>query len=409
MKIRRRIVLSALLSAASVATVRPALAAAPDDVKFAVVAPLSGPWGRAGQFIVDGARMAVDEINQSGGIKALGGAKVVLVTADAGDTADKAKSAVQRLLSQEPGLVGGTGAWLSSFTLAITEVTEREKLPWLTISYADSITSRGFRYVFQTAPTGSRFTQEVMPALLDILTQVNGTRPKTVALLGDNTAASQSFAKPIVDTVAKANGLEVVANEVYTPPLSDATSIVRKVRSANPDLAVLLTSNVPDMKLVLDKMAEFRMNGKVALYGGGGHLGSPELGQTVRPDALDGLFFSVANWTTKGMEGLAQRYVARTGEPYMPHEAIGGYGDMWVLKEAIEQAGSADRVKVGEALHRMNLTTGPAAVAYPGGVRFAENGLRTNARILLVQWQHGTPVVVSPPELAIAKPLGTRR
>ena len=111
--------------------------------------------------------MAVDEINRAGGIKALGGAKVVLVTADAGDSAEKAKSAVQRLISQEPELVGGTGAWLSSFTLAITEVTEREKLPWLTLSYADGITSRGFKYVFQTSPTGSRFTQEVMPTLLD--------------------------------------------------------------------------------------------------------------------------------------------------------------------------------------------------------------------------------------------------
>ena len=89
----------------------------------------------------------------------------------------------------------------------------------------------------------------------------------------------------------------------------------------------------------------------------------------------------------------------------MPHEAISGYGDMWILKEAIEQTGSADRAKVGETMHRMKLTSGPAAVAYPGGVQFAENGLRIGSRVLLVQWQHGTPVVVAPTELAVAKPL----
>ena len=34
----------------------------------------------------------------------------------------------------QPDLVGGTGSWLSSFTLAVTEVTERAQLPWLTLS-----------------------------------------------------------------------------------------------------------------------------------------------------------------------------------------------------------------------------------------------------------------------------------
>ncbi len=97
--------------------------------------------------------MAVDEINQQGGVKALGGAKLTLKIADASDSPEKAKSAAERLLSQEPQLVAGIGSWLSSFTLAITEVTERQQLPWLTLSYADTITGRGFKYVFQTSPT----------------------------------------------------------------------------------------------------------------------------------------------------------------------------------------------------------------------------------------------------------------
>ncbi len=379
------------------------------DVTFAVVAPLSGPWGRGGQLILSGAQMAVDDINQSGGIKALGGAKVRLVSADAGDSAEKAKSAVQRLVSQEPNLIGGTGAWLSSFTLAVTEVTEREKLPWLTLSYADPITARGFHYVFQTSATGSRMSQEVMPLLLGALQAANGTRPKSAALLADNTPASQSFAKPLSETLLKANGVELVDSETYTPPLSDATSIVRKMRSAEPDLAILMTSNVPDMKLVMEKMSEFKLIGKVASYGGGGHLGSPELGQNVRPAVLDGLYFSIPNWTVKGQEDLSRRYVARTKEPFMAHEAISGYGDMWILKEALEQTGVADRAKVGETMHRMNLVSGPAAVAYPGGVKFAENGLREQSRVLLVQWQHGVPVVVAPADLATAKPLPTKR
>src|SRR5947207_15830260 len=79
-------------------------------VKIAMIAPLSGPWARQGQLLRMGAEMALDDINQQGGVKALGGAKMELVVADAGDNTEKAKNAAQRLLAQEPDLVGGTGA-----------------------------------------------------------------------------------------------------------------------------------------------------------------------------------------------------------------------------------------------------------------------------------------------------------
>ena len=108
--------------------------------------------------------MAVDHINAQGGIKALGGAKLKLVVLDSGDTTEKAKNAAQRMVAQETDLVAASGAYLSSFTLAVTEVTERASLPVLTLSYSDLITDRGFKYVFQTAATaGSHGTAGVAP------------------------------------------------------------------------------------------------------------------------------------------------------------------------------------------------------------------------------------------------------
>ena len=131
------------------------LRAQPKPVKVAVIAPLSGPWARQGTLVKWGAETAINEINATGGIKSMGGAKLELVQIDAGDSAEKAKNAAQRLVAQEPEVVGGTGAWLSTFTLAVTEVTERAQIPWLTLSYADSITDRGFKYVFQSSmPAG---------------------------------------------------------------------------------------------------------------------------------------------------------------------------------------------------------------------------------------------------------------
>jgi branched-chain amino acid transport system substrate-binding protein len=96
-----------------------------------------------------GAELGIEDINAQGGIKALGGAKLELVVIDTGDTTEKAKHAAQRMVAEYPDLVAATGSYLSSFTLAVTEVTERAKLPMLTLSYSDLITERGFKYIFQ--------------------------------------------------------------------------------------------------------------------------------------------------------------------------------------------------------------------------------------------------------------------
>jgi branched-chain amino acid transport system substrate-binding protein len=132
-----------LASGAAVLAPRRVRAQAPKEVKIAMLVPLSGPWARQGILEQMGARMAIADINNAGGIKALGGAKLRLIEYDTGDSAEKAKDAAQRMIAQEPDLVGGFGCWLSTFTLAATEVTERAELPWLTLSYSDAITGRG--------------------------------------------------------------------------------------------------------------------------------------------------------------------------------------------------------------------------------------------------------------------------
>ena len=151
MTVPGRILTLALALALAVPLVGPSPAPAADDVKIALVAPLSGRWARQGQLKKMGAEMAIEEINSQGGIKALGGAKIVLREADAGDSVEKAVSAAQRVLTREK-ISAGIGSWLSSFTLGVTEVAERLQVPWLSLSYADSITERGFKYTFQTSP-----------------------------------------------------------------------------------------------------------------------------------------------------------------------------------------------------------------------------------------------------------------
>src|SRR5689334_19811407 len=343
------------------------------SVKIAMIAPLSGPWARQGQLLRQGADMAVEEFNSQGGIKSLGGAKLEIIYGDAGDNTEKAKNAAQRLLSDHPDLVGGSGAWLSSFTLAVTEVTERARIPWLTLSYSDAITNRGFKFVFQTSPTAEWQAAQTVPTALDLAQSATGKRPTTVGLIMDNTASPTSFAKPLREGGLEKAGLKLVVDQIFTPPLSDATPLIEKVRSTKPGFLLLLTSAMPDCKLVLEKLDEFKLShGKLPLVGNGAPFGSPELLKTIGPELLEGLLFSVANWPTKGQEEFIERFKKKTGELFLTQDALCGYGHPSILAEALEACGAADKIKVAEAIRAMNLTTGPAAQCFPGPIKFDE-------------------------------------
>jgi branched-chain amino acid transport system substrate-binding protein len=397
----------ALTAAASVAG--KAHAQAPTEVKIAMLVPLTGPWARSGQLEKLGAEMAIDDVNAAGGIKALGGAKLKLMQYDAGESPDKAKDAAQRMIAQVPDLVGGFGCWGSSLTLAATEVTERAGLPWLTLSYSDLITGRGFSHVFQTSPTANFQAQRLVPTIVDLATRATGKKPTKMAMIGDNTSANIGYFNDLRTNTLKANGLTAVVDEMFTPPLSDATTLVQKVRSARPEFCIMLSTNVPDDKLLLDKFAEYGLTGKIPIIGGGGHIGAPELLNVTSAEELQGLMAGVANWPGKTMAEISQRFVERTKEPWFGHDSVGAYAHVWILAAALEQAGAADRAKVNEALRTMDMRDGPA-LYYPGGhLKFDDKGRRVDAQLVVIQWQDGKPVTVYPPEIATASAIWPKK
>lgn len=378
--------------------------AAPADVEIAMLVPLSGPWAREGQLEKMGAEMAIDDVNNAGGIRALGGARLKLLQFDTQDTAEKAKDAAQRMLAQNPHLVGGFGCWLSTFTLPVTEITERAHLPWLTLSYSDLITSRGYKYVFQSSPTAVDQAEDTIPMIMELAQKSTGKRPTKTVMVGDNTAASVSFRKPILSHVLKDQKVTLGFDEVYTPPLSDATTLVQPVRSARPDFVLLLSTNVPDDKLLIDNFNEFGMPpSKLPLIGNGGHWAVPELVKNTGKAELEGAMAGLANWPGKGSEEVAQRFIKRTGEPWFGHDSIFGYAHVMILAAALEKAGAADREKVNDAIHALDMTTGPALL-FPGHhLKYDEKGRRVGAKMVMIQWQDGAPVAVYPDDVAVAK------
>jgi branched-chain amino acid transport system substrate-binding protein len=373
-------------------------------VTFAMISPLSGPWAREGELQRGGAEMAIDDINAAGGIKALGGAKVRLVQYDAGDSAEKAKNAAQRMISQEPDVCGGFGAWLSTFTLAVTEVTERAEIPWFTQSYSDLITGRGFRFIFQSSPTAVDQAEKALPTILDLAERSTGKRPKRIGIISDNTASSVSFLKPIRSHVLADLGLTAVVDEVFTPPLTDASTLIQRVRSARPDFLLALPSNVPDDKIILDKLAEMGLGGgKLPVVGNGGHWATPELVANAGKETVQGMMIITAGGAGRGLEDIERRYMVRTKEPWMLQEPIMAYGHIMLLATAVERAASADRRKVAEQIRSFDLRDWPALL-FPGRhVQYDAAGRRIDAKLMIVQWQDGRIVTTDPPEMAVAQ------
>lgn len=395
------------LTLACTLAVPAARAQAPADVKVGLLVPLSGLYARPGAVMRMGAEMAIDHINAAGGVKALGGAKLKLVVLDSGDSTEKAKNAAQRMVAQETDMVAASGSYLSSFTLAVTEVTERARLPVLTLSYSDLITTRGFKYVFQTSATAGAQAEMALPVMLK-LAEANGSKPRTVAIVTDNTGASVASVKPMRERLLKELGLQLVVDETWTPPLADATPLIQKVRAARPDLLFALPTAVSDAKLILEKLNEFGLGqGRLPTVGFGIVMAEPDMLKTMDAAQLEGLMLAVGSWGSKGHEKLIAELKTRYKEPWMTQNAISTYADMWVIKDALEAAGKADREAVAVALRKID--SGPSRF-YPGGrIKFDDMGRRVDAGLNIIQWQKGVPVTVYPPELAVVAPIWVKK
>ena len=133
-------------------------AKAPGEVEIGVVYPMTGSSGPMGQNAIRGWNIAVDEINEAGGIKSLGGAKIKTLLRDSESDPKVGVAETEKLVKTK--VVAIVGAWNSSVTYACTEVAERNRIPWIvSIAGTDEICRRGFKYIFRTLTESSRMVE----------------------------------------------------------------------------------------------------------------------------------------------------------------------------------------------------------------------------------------------------------
>jgi len=365
------------------------------EVVIGNLIPLTGGYAYLGDIVCKGIELAVKEINQQGGIKSLGGAKIRLVTYDAGSTAAEATSAFRRMLAMYPEMCALLQAWPSGYVIAVSEIAEREGIPLLCTAWADSITQRGFKYVFRFCPNSTTINKMSIPLLIKAAESV-GVKVTKMGFAYDDNPATIGLINSLKE-ICKTLNLELVFDETWTAPLRDATPIVLKLKESKPDLLFIYAISSGDVLLILGKMRE--MGIKIPTVGYGGYFTTPQFLETTEPAIREGLIV-ITDWNLmKGQEEFERKYLSEYGGTFVPKDAAMMYAVTWALKEAIERAASTDPKKIRDALANIDITSGPATILY-GRIRFKPNGDLETAFPLVAQWQGNKLVTVYPTQYA---------
>ena len=394
---RRDFVTSSALAAAGGALVPRLAAAQPKEVLLAAVVALTGPNAAWGQRTWNGFQLACDLVNEQGGIKSLGGARLKYIVADTESKPEVAGSQTEKVVQR--GAVAVTGTNQSAATIVATQIAEREGVPFVCATDVDPlITSRGFKFTFRTSPLVEAYARDLLAHIKE-LGQTSGKPARKLAILSENSIVGQSSVEGST-RVAKELGYEVVDAATYdAAKTQNFASYISRYKGAG--VEVLIGHNKPsDAVLITRTMKELNFNPMA--YGGilGGHV-STEYVNALGKDADHVL--ATTSWSPDadipGLKELARKYQERFKEP-MDSTSAGGFTAFSVLWDALERAGSVDRKKLRDAITATQMKTGDRMYMQLRGARFAATGENTLAGGLVFTIRSKEWVTVAPKEFA---------
>jgi branched-chain amino acid transport system substrate-binding protein len=362
-------------------------------VNIGVIQPLSGANAQFGINCRNGIELAADEINAAGGIKALGGAKINLVVSDATSNPATASTAAQRLITQNE-LTAVVGAFASSLTLAISEVTARADIPFLTQAFADEITGRGLEGVFKVTATATVIGRAQVNDTLAIA-EAAGSKIEKIAIMYEDTAYGVAQSRGLRRAAKDAN-VEVVMDEAYPLGITDVTPLIDKLRASGAQAAFPL-SYLNDSLFIVRAMRQQSIT--VPVIGGAAGYIIPDFEKGIGEFAEDVLSISPTNYDLA--PALTDPFRKRFGF-FMVHEAIENAVTLDVLVQAMERAKSAKPKAVTEALHGVRFEGGWTKAMPGGAVQFDQTGLNTLSVPIMVQWRKKELVTVWPKDFAKA-------
>ncbi len=373
------------------------------NVNIGLLEPLSGPFADNGTQAKLGSELCAQQINDAGGIKSLGGAKIKLIEKDTGAAAPAQVANQLQSMIQQNNLSAVIGAWASSYSLAASTVAEQSKVPMVTESFADDLVSRNYKYLFKLPAQAKAMGAQPVDSVV-ALAKTAGLKLATAAVVADNTSAASVSAKAAAAQF-ESDGIKVPVQEIFPPGLTDATSLALKVLASKPDI-IFLQGALSDMALLQNAFQKQGYSGP--LVGAGSGFVATNYADTVGA-AANGAF-SGAGWNWDRPGDAAKTFAAEFTKanpkyPFPGQEAGEDCSAVYIIAAALEKAGSTDPQKVRDAIAGINITSGPATMLAPGKVSFEANGLLKGAVPMIVQWQNGKPYTVAPNDLATKKPI----
>lgn len=371
-------------------------AAGEKEVHIGVVLPLTGATAQNGNNALKGTELAAELINASGGIKSMGGAKVVLDVADATSDPAQAATVATQFLSKGTPPVAILGAFASGLTLTVAQVTERAKIPLITTSFSDDLTSKGYQYMFQVAPKASALGKAQMLYASQIAESKGSPIKKAAIVFADN-EYGESQSAGLVEQ-AKSLGIDIVLNEGYPPDATDMGPVVRKILAAKPD-AIFSIAYVTDGVLLVRALKA--QGSKIPFVGGTGGYVTPDFGKSLGADVDGVLTVDIADPGEYG--DFAAAYQKKYGE-FPASEAHSTAACLYAVVQALEMHPTTSPQELGATLHSETFDLGVAGTMPGGKIQFDATGANTVIKPLMLQWQDQQMVGVWPKELTTHTP-----
>lgn len=364
-----------------------------DEITIGSVHPLTGALAGVGGLMNEGAKLAVADINEAGGIASLDGAKLTLADGDSQGKAEVGQSEAQRLIGD--GAVALVGTYQSDVTQNVAAVAERAKVPLvIDVAVDDQILEQGYQNTFRIQPDATSMGTSAAGSLI-AMGEENESPVKTVSYIH----IEGSFGQSVFDAFkaeAEANGVKVAKEITYAGTnFTDATTQVREAAAANPDV-IVATGYYPDSLLIAQAVEALNPDIE-ALFGianGGFDDGSfPSAAGAAGEGILSANYHYSAN--SERAADIRQRFEEENGKP-METAAMLSYQSVEVIAAALEEAGSDDPVAVRDAISDISIDD--PLLAFDGPITFDETGQNENATVIVMQILDGNVEQVFPEE-----------
>jgi len=400
-----QVCLAVMVAAALLLTVFPKgkIYAAPKEVKIGMVSPLTGGAARWGENSYRAMQLAAEMINEKGGIKSMGGAKVKIVVADTETKPDIAGIQAEKLIADKDILLI-TGSNQSAAGMVASQVCERKQICYITgIDQVPMITERGFQFTYRTCSIWSTLCRDLIQFAVD-MGQKTGKVVKKMAILCEDGIAGKN-ASDLLSQYGKEAGFEIVDRSTYhAASTKDFSGYISKYKSAGVDL--LAGHNLfQDGVLITRTMKELNFNpyGWAVLLG---HMVTPEFYETMGKDT--NYFTGVTNspGVSKKIPKMEQ-VLARYGTDADP-SLIYGFSVVPLVVATLEKYPTYDRVAFKHAVDKMEVDLGEYNLLQVDGIKWDSKHDNARARSFIIQWHNGVQVPVAPEQYAEAKPVWPR-